>query len=164
MSVSEQIALRFAPLMDKHLPDVMAIEREAYPEPWPTHIFRQEIRSKLSCFHVAFSDDTLIGFAGFWRVADEAHITSVTLRRDYRGRGLGRRLLIHLLDEATRLGIRVATLEVRASNYPARKLYRSFGFQNVGRREGYYSRTDEDAIVMARDLVDWNCNDMGTVL
>ena len=154
MSVSQQIALRFVDLEAAHLPEIMSIEREAYPEPWTTQMFYQEIQSELSCFHVVFWGDALVGYVGFWHVGDEAHITSVTVRREYRRLGIGRLLLTHILEEAARLGLVVATLEVRESNYYARNLYRSIGFETVGRRKGYYARTKEDAIIMAKELDD----------
>jgi len=154
MSVSQQIALRFVDLESAHLPEIMAIEREAYPDPWTVQMFQQEIQSKLSCFHVVFWGDALVGYGGFWHVGDEAHITSVTVRREYRRLGIGRRLVTHIIEEAARLGLLVATLEVRASNYHARNLYRSMGFEAVGRRKGYYAGGKEDAIIMAKELDD----------
>ena len=67
----------------------MEIEKEAYPEPWTAGMFREEIRSKRSFFYTAWLGDSLIGYSGFWLVLDEGHITSLTVRRDYRGYGYG---------------------------------------------------------------------------
>ena len=130
----------------------MDIEREAYPDPWTLSMFREEIRNEVSHFFVALLGDELVAYGGFWLVLEEAHITSVTVRDTYRGRGLGRCLMTFLLEEAGRLGARTATLEVRVSNVVAQRLYLSEGFRAVGIRRGYYPRTREDALVMFKEL------------
>ena len=153
MTSSETGRLRFVRIQEMHLPDIMAIEREAYPEPWTEGMFRQEIHSGLSHFYVAFFEEVLVGYVGFWQAADEAHITSVTVHRDYRKRAFAREELTFILEQAAALGLTKATLEVRASNLGAQQIYLKAGFQQVGRRKGYYTRTNEDAIVMVKQLV-----------
>jgi ribosomal-protein-alanine N-acetyltransferase len=152
MSVSESTALRFVPLSEEHLDEVMSIELEAYPEPWTPRMFQDEIRSSRSFFHVAFLGEEVVAYGGFWLVVDEAHITSVAVRDTYRGRGFGRILVNHLLDTATSVGVVRATLEVRVSNQRARNLYESLGFRPVGIRKGYYPKNNEDAIVMLKEF------------
>lgn len=144
--------LRYVPLAHKHLNAIMAIEEEAYPEPWTRGMFRDEIKNDRSFFYVAYLGEELVGYSGFWLVADEAHITSVTVRKEYRGHGYGRRQMEHLLAEAIRVGAKIATLEVRESNTPARTLYESMGFHEIGRRRQYYTTSREDAIVMLKNL------------
>jgi len=145
--------LTFVPIDDTHLDAVFEIEQEAYPEPWTRNMFRQEIESPLSFFYVACLDGGIAGYVGLWRALDEAHITSVTIKREYRGRGFGEQLLIHILRVAEELGLQRATLEVRVSNHVAQNLYRKMGFQEAGRRTRYYSKTGEDALVMTRPIV-----------
>ena len=87
----------------------------------------------------------LVGFGILWRIEEEAHIISLAVDPGHRRQGLGRRILEALLDQARAAGCRWATLEVRASNYPAIRLYESAGFQRLGRRKGYYN--GEDALV-----------------
>ncbi|GMV92960.1 MAG: ribosomal-protein-alanine acetyltransferase [Candidatus Hydrogenedentota bacterium] len=152
MSVSESVALRFEPIAVEHLGRILDIEVEAYPEPWTEGMFRDEIRNNFSRFFVAMLDEVLVGYGGFWLVVDEAHITSVTVRDIYRGRGFGRRLVEHLLHEAEDAGARIATLEVRVSNLRARNLYLQYGFRPVGLRKNYYPKSNEDAIVMLKEL------------
>lgn len=152
MTTSKQSILTFLPLQEEYLEQILDVEMEAYPEPWTVGMFREEIRNKRSYFFVALAEDEFVGYAGFWLVLDEAHITSVTVADDYRGRGYGREQVIHLLEKALELGARSATLEVRPSNHPARKLYDSLGFRAVGMRKGYYSKTNEDAVVMMKEL------------
>lgn len=152
MSVSESTILRFVPLQEEHLDEILDIEHEAYPEPWTVRMFRDEMRNARSHFYVAFRDDRIIGYAGFWLVLDEAHITTVAVRDVCRGLGYGRQLLNHLLAAAVDAGARRATLEVRVSNLRARNLYVSVGFRPVGLRKGYYPKNNEDAIVMLAEL------------
>jgi len=144
--------VRFEFFTAEVLDDLMRIELEAYPEPWTRGMFQDELRSRCSRFFVAYQDAEVIGYGGFWLILDEAHITSVTIRRSDRGKGWGRKLFVFLLEQALQEGARTATLEVRQSNEPARALYRSLGFSEVGIRKGYYPRSGEDAVVMMREL------------
>jgi len=144
--------LRFVPLAVPHLDDVLLIEQEAYPEPWTRGMFLQDVESPFSHFFVAYLGDLMAGYVGFWRVADEAHITSVTIRKELRGRGLGKQLMAHIMRTASELNLRWATLEVRKSNYRAQQLYLKTGFEPMGVRKGYYVKTREEAIVMARAI------------
>ncbi len=152
MSIAPDTRLQYDILREEYLPAIMEIEKEAYPEPWTIGMFREEIRSKRSFFYTAWLGDLLIGYSGFWLVLDEGHITSLTVRNDYRGYGYGREQLFHLLTVGEERGVRAFTLEVRESNERARKLYDSSGFRAVGLRKGYYSSTREDAIVMLKEL------------
>ena len=152
MSVSPQTALKFVLLQEKHLDQIMEVELEAYPEPWTPGMFREEMRSSRSYFCLAFAEGQFVGYGGYWLVLDEAHITSVTVAAHQRGRGYGREQVLHLLESAKEQGARIATLEVRESNNPARHLYDSLGFCSVGLRKGYYSKTNEDAVVMVKEL------------
>ena len=152
MSVSESTQLRFTPLEANHLARVLDIEREAYPEPWSEGMFREEIHHARSRFVVAMLGSELIGYGGYWPLLDEAHITSVTIRDDYRRQGYGRMLFAYLLERAVEDGSLTATLEVRESNLRARALYEAFGLEVVGRRKKYYPKTDEDALIMTKRL------------
>ncbi len=95
------------------------------------------------------SRDFVAGFAGFWVMVDEAHITTIAVREAYRRQGLGELLLISTMDLATTLNARIITLEVRVSNTVAQRLYAKYGFTQVGVRRGYYSDNREDASVMS---------------
>lgn len=144
--------LEFVPLQEEHLEEIMEIEVEAYPEPWTIGMFREEMKRKRSYFFVAFAGETLVGYGGFWLVMDQAHVTSVTVRESLRGRGYGREEMLHLLEIAVEKYVRVTTLEVRQSNEAARRLYTNLGFRAAGLRKGYYSTTNEDAIIMVKNL------------
>lgn len=90
----------------------------------------------------------LIGFAGMWTMADEAHITTIGVAPPHRGRHVGEMLLVGLIDEALRRGANWITLEVRVSNINAQNLYRKYGFTQYSVRRRYYSDNGEDAFVM----------------
>lgn len=149
--------LRFRKIEARDIDQVLEIEVEAFPEPWTRGMFCQEISSPMSHFYVALLDDTLVGYVGFWQVVDEAHITSVTIRKEYRGRGYGRVLTDFIIRVAAQEGLARATLEVRVSNVTAQNLYASLGFEKTGMRKNYYKKTNEDAIIMARRLDSLAC-------
>jgi len=95
----------------------------------------------------------LMGFAGFWMVADEAHITNIAVREIHRLQGIGELLLISVIDLATELKAGIVTLEVRVSNNAAQKLYYKYGFTQVGLRRGYYIDDKEDAVLMSAENI-----------
>ncbi|WP_225913926.1 GNAT family N-acetyltransferase [Leptolyngbya ohadii] len=95
------------------------------------------------------SSVSLIGLGCLWSIAEEAHITVLAIDPDYRQLGLGQAILYALLVSAEQRGLEWATLEVRAGNAAAIRLYEKFGFREVGRRKGYYS-DGEDALILWR--------------
>lgn len=152
MTAPQTMELAYIPLQEEFLPDIMPVSDEAYPDSWTEQMFRDELGNHLSRFYVAFDGELLVGYCGFWLVAGEAHITTIAVGQKLRGRGYGRRLLEHLLETAEGEGATLAALEVRTSNEPAIGLYTSLGFKLVGRRKGYYAKTNEDALMMIKDL------------
>jgi len=98
-------------------------------------------------------DEVITGFAGFWIMVDEAHITSIASRAIYRGQGIGELLLQTIIDMAAERKARIVTLEVRVSNSIAQNLYTKYGFNQVGLRRGYYSDNREDALIMSTDQI-----------
>lgn len=94
------------------------------------------------------STPPIIGFGGMWIAFDEAHVTTIGVDPDLRGRGLGELLLVAMFDEAFRRHTNWLTLEVRVSNAPAQSLYVKYGFSEQGRRKRYYSDNNEDALIM----------------
>ena len=93
------------------------------------------------------------GFAGFWFMADEAHLASIAVREEYRRQGIGELLFISIIDLATELDANIITLEVRASNTAALSLYSKYGFIQVGLRRGYYTDDREDAVLMTAENI-----------
>ena len=140
------------------LDDVAAvheIERLSFATPWPAYAFEQELRgNRLARYVVARAGERVVGFAGVWLMVDEAHITTFGVHPEWRRQGIGRQLLLNLLDLGGALRARRMSLEVRVSNESAQALYRSFGFEVVGRRPRYYTDDGEDALVMTTPDLD----------
>ena len=148
------VALRVEPMTLDDLPAVHAIERASFAVPWPDDAYRNEIRTnRLASYVVARLGDEVVGFAGIWVMVDEAHVTTFAVDPRYRRRGVGERLLLALLDLSVSRLAREATLEVRLSNIPARRLYEKYGFRPVGIRPRYYSDNGEDALIMTTEAL-----------
>ncbi|GAC1325832.1 MAG: ribosomal protein S18-alanine N-acetyltransferase [Chloroflexota bacterium] len=97
--------------------------------------------------------NSITGYAGMWLMVDEAHITTIAMREEWRGHGFGELLLASLIEAATEMGAQRITLEVRVSNDAAQNLYRKYGFTQEGVRRRYYSDNNEDAYIMTTDNV-----------
>src|SRR6202140_1208193 len=148
---------------------VQEIEREIFATPWPRNAYYRELASRASAHYVVLRqeglverpptlkapdlDPTIIGYGGMWRMYDEAHVTTIGVRRDLQHRGYGRILFAGLVQAAYDMGAKWITLEVRTTNENAMKMYEGFSFKVIGRRKGYYTANGEDAIVMWPDRI-----------
>jgi ribosomal-protein-alanine N-acetyltransferase len=95
----------------------------------------------------------IIGFAGLWVMADEAHLTNIAVRGSHQRQGIGELLLIAVIDLAVELNASIITLEVRTSNLAAQSLYGKYGFTQVGLRRGYYISEREDGVLMSTENI-----------
>lgn len=146
------VAIRIEPMTLGDLDAVHAIERASFFPPWPDDAYRNELTTnKLATYLVARMDGVVVGFAGIWIMVDEAHVTTFAVDPTWRRRGIGERLLVALLDISIARRAREATLEVRLSNMPARRLYEKYGFRPVGLRPRYYTDNGEDALIMTTE-------------
>lgn len=146
----------FARMLEKDILNVVAIERLVNPSPWSESSFRSELANPQAHYWVAQIGEALVGFAGFWLVIDEAHITNIAVHPDYQGQGIGKSLMSKLIEDAASKGAVCATLEVRKSNEKAIRLYESLGFVQSAIRKAYYPHNREDAIVMWLMNIDSN--------
>lgn len=135
------------------LDDVVAIEQSAYEFPWSMGIFCDCLRVGYQC-RVLELEGRVVGYGIVSTLSHEAHILNICMSPDVRRMGLARQLLQHLLELAAERGIEQVFLEVRPSNLAALRLYRHFGFVQVGVRQNYYRSTDgrEDALVLCSQL------------
>jgi [ribosomal protein S18]-alanine N-acetyltransferase len=151
------------------LDEVMHIERLTFSAPWSERAYRYEItQNEYSTMVVAravlrgngwsmrllqrfglVEPGPVLGYAGFWLLVDEMHVSTIAVHPEWRGQGLGELLLISLLDRGAARNAHKATLEVRVSNLTAQALYRKLGFTIVARIARYYSDNNEDAFIMA---------------
>jgi [ribosomal protein S18]-alanine N-acetyltransferase len=148
------VRISVEPMSLDDLPAVHAIERASFSVPWPDDAYRNELlTNRLASYVVARAGTEIVGFGGLWVMVDEAHITTFAVDPRWRRRGVGEWMLLGLLDRAMARLAREATLEVRLSNMPARRLYEKYGFRPVGIRPRYYSDNGEDALIMTTDAL-----------
>jgi len=154
------------------LVQVQSIDRDSFSLPWPTSAYNYELSNPQSLLWVAeipgeVSPPKIVGMIVLWLIVDEAHVATLAVEPEYRQQGIGRRLLATALREAAHKGLREATLEVRANNLVAQRLYQKFMFETVGFRPHYYRDNNEDALIMTMknlgetfldwlDSLDWN--------
>jgi ribosomal-protein-alanine N-acetyltransferase len=138
---------------DQDLDGVLAVEAESFTNPWTREMYAWELQNRSMChiLVVRTAECHVAGFCAFWLVFDEIHINNLAIRPGYRAHGIGSALLGRVLAEGLALGARRATLEVRASNDAARRLYERMGFYVAGVRRNYYSEPVEDALILWKD-------------
>lgn len=130
------------------IPFAAEIERLCFVHPWSEQSINEEMSKGNSVFLMAFEDETPIGYVGLSTVLDEGYMGNLGVIEEYRRKGIGRALMNELINECKAMDSAFVTLEVRASNTPAVKLYESLGFTEAGRRKNYYKEPLEDAILM----------------
>lgn len=150
MSAQPERLWNLRPMHEAHLPQVIDIERRAYPFPWTEGIFRDCLRVGYSSWVVTSPADEVLAYALMSMAVGEAHVLNLCVEPAYHKQGLGRFLLTHLQRLARGAGMDVMLLEVRRSNAPAIALYRSMGFHKLGVRKAYYPAHEgsEDALLL----------------
>ena len=129
------------------------MERACYPDPWAASSFSALPDNPQVCFIVARdASDRLQGYAIAWHVMDEGELANLAVAPGDRRKGIASALLDAVLEDATDRGTKEIFLEVRESNAAARALYSARGFDEVGRRKGYYRLPVEDALILRRTL------------
>jgi ribosomal-protein-alanine N-acetyltransferase len=137
-----------------HLPEVAAIERMCFSDPWSEASFRQAVDNPGVFFRVATdgAGGLVVGYVVAWFAGGEGEVANVAVAPAARGRGIGGLLLDGAIAAAAEHGAEALYLDVRESNARARALYDSRGFVEVGRRRRYYRRPSEDAIILRRGI------------
>jgi ribosomal-protein-alanine N-acetyltransferase len=137
---------------DEDLDAVAALEADAFTNPWTREMLARELRQSdvARVYVLRAMGKRVAAFCACWLVFDELHVNTVAVDPALRRQGLARRLMVHVLAEAVRDGAQHATLEVRRSNVPALELYRRLGFVLEAVRPGYYTRPEEDALILWR--------------
>ncbi|MCS7223438.1 MAG: ribosomal protein S18-alanine N-acetyltransferase [Armatimonadetes bacterium] len=141
---------QIVPMSHDDLDEVVKIEKLAFRGgSWSRWAFASELRrGPDSCFLVAKVGDRVVGFGGWQREYQEAHIVNIAVHPRMQGRKIGEAIFRRLLEEALRRGLSQSILEVRASNTVAQNLYKKYGFQVIGLRRWYYFSPKEDGLVM----------------
>jgi ribosomal-protein-alanine N-acetyltransferase len=157
------------------VPAVMAIEQRSFTLPWSANTYRHELLENANAHYYVLRRRTdsrrlpdgwlarllgrrdpvvsIVGYGGFWFIADEAHISTIAVEPEWRGRGLGEFLLVSMIERAMGLQAAQVTLEVREGNLVAQNLYRKYGFKITGKRPRYYQDNQENAFLMTVDGV-----------
>ena len=143
MGVGLMVEIR--PFAVDDIPAVAALEADNQPQPWTEGILKDELAADNRSYLIA-EDDGVSGFAGVMVVGEEAHVTNLLVAKEARRRGVGKALMLSLVETALEMGARHLTLEVRSKNEAARSFYAHFGLAPVGVRRGYYG--DDDALIM----------------
>ncbi|HWF98439.1 MAG TPA: ribosomal protein S18-alanine N-acetyltransferase [Steroidobacteraceae bacterium] len=151
LEAAPEVGIR--PMTEADVAQVFGIERTSYQFPWSEGIFRDCLRVGYVC-RVLSVGSRVIGYGVMSVGAGEAHVLNLCVADDYRCRGLGRRMLLYLLERGGAAGMSEAFLEVRPSNTAAIRLYQAIGFEQVGMRRGYYQAAGgrEDAAVLRLSL------------
>lgn len=162
-SQQEAISVVIEPMRVRDIGAVLEVERLSFSTPWSRAAFMSELLTNDKAHYLVarnpakrgpfpWSPVQLVGYIGVWILVDEGHITNVAVHPDYRGQGIGRRLMEAIEAVCVARGVKRMTLEVRQSNWVAQRLYRNLGYVSVGVRPGYYQDNNEDALIMWKEL------------
>lgn len=136
--------------LDRDLEGIVAVDRASFTNPWTREMYEWEARNSdvARIFVLRSPDGCVVGYCAGWLIFDELHINNLAVTPEWRRRGLGAFLVRTVLGLAAGEGAARATLEVRASNLSARRLYEALGFVEAGVRRGYYTNPPEDALIL----------------
>ena len=135
-----------------HVSQIALLERRCFSAPWSETSVAGELTNPLSLWLVALAGGAVVGYVGSQTVLDEADVMNVAVDPAYRRQGVGKGLMLALMAALRQAGVRTLALEVRASNEAAQALYKNLGFEQAGRRPGYYARPREDALILKKRL------------
>ena len=136
-------------MSENNVQDVHNVETNSFSVPWSLNSFENELKNDAAKYFVALVDGVVAGYVGMWEISGQCDITNVAVLPAFRRKGVGKRLIEHLIQYCKNANLSPIFLEVRQSNEPAQSLYSGFGFKEVGTRKKYYSDTGEDAIIMS---------------
>ena len=136
---------------ESHVVQVAELEKRCFTAPWSENSIRHELTNPISLWLVAVEDGKLLGYVGSQSVMGEADMMNVAVDPESRRRGIGRGLVEDLVQALKDRQVNSLTLEVRASNEPAKALYEQLGFLQIGRRLNYYRNPKEDALILRKE-------------
>lgn len=143
--------MNIVPMNEHHVPQIALLERECFADPWSQQSIASELHNPLSLWLVAQEGQTLLGYVGSQTCQDETDMMNIAVSPASRRQGVARALIQALVSALRQRGSKQLTLEVRASNGPARQLYESLGFLQVGLRKNYYRNPKEDALILRKE-------------
>ena len=134
-----------------HVDAVAELEKQCFSQPWSRNSVASELENPLALWLIAVEGEQVLGYVGSQSVLDEADMMNLAVAEAARRQGIAGALVRELICRLKEKGIRCLTLEVRASNNPAQKLYASLGFVQTGRRPRYYVKPTEDALILRKE-------------
>lgn len=143
--------MNIVPMNEHHVPQIALLEQECFADPWSQQSIASELHNPLSLWLVAQEGQTLLGYVGSQTCQDETDMMNIAVSPASRRKGVARALIEALVSALRERGSKQLTLEVRASNGPARQLYESLGFLQVGLRKNYYRNPKEDALILRKE-------------
>ena len=143
------------PMHETHVSAIAALEAANFSAPWDEAAVRGELENPLALWLVAVGEDgTVLGYVGSQSCFEDADILNVCVAPAARRRGVAEALMRELEARLAPNGVEKITLEVRASNDPAIRLYEKLGYTQVGVRKGYYEKPREDALILQKELIE----------
>lgn len=143
--------IQIVKMTEAHVPQIASLEKGCFSDPWSEKSIASELENPLSLWLAALDGDRVAGYIGSQTVLGESDMMNLAVSPEYRRQGIGRALVSALIDRLRQMGSHSITLEVRASNLPACKLYESLGFAQAGLRKGYYEKPREDARILRKE-------------
>ena len=143
--------IEYVPMNRDHVAQVAELEKRCFSDPWSENSIAYELTNPLSYWLVAQEAGAVLGYVGSQSVLDEADMMNVAVHPEHRRRGIARELVERLVEALKAKEVYCLTLEVRASNAPAKALYEALGFAQVGRRPNYYRNPKEDALILRKE-------------
>jgi len=140
-------------MTSEHVPQIAFLEKLCFHDPWSESSIASELNNSLSLWLVAMEDDTVVGYVGSQTVLGWTDMMNIAVHPDHRRKKIGEQLVLSLEKELRKKESTCLTLEVRASNEPAKSLYYKLGFLEVGRRKNYYRNPKEDALILRKEWV-----------
>ena len=134
-----------------HVLQVAALEKECFRDPWSERSIASELENPLSMWIVAVNDGAGVGYVGSQSVMGEADMMNIAVSASCRRQGIAQELVQRLVAALAEKEVYSLTLEVRASNAPAKALYEKLGFSEIGRRPNYYRNPKEDALILRKE-------------
>lgn len=129
-------------------PGIAVVEKSSFSMPWSEKAILESMQLKNYIFLKAEADNRVIGYIGFFFSVDSGDVTNIAVLPEYRRQGVGKQLLVKLIDECRNQKISSLLLEVRETNLGAMELYRKTGFEKIGVRKNFYEKPVENAVLM----------------
>lgn len=145
--------IEYEQMKAEHVRQVAFLETVCFSDPWSERSIASELENPLSHWLVAVEGNTVVGYVGSQAVLGEADMMNIAVSPDCRRKGVAQSLVEALIADLKEKDVHCLTLEVRASNEPAKALYGKLGFCEVGRRLNYYRNPKEDALILRKEWI-----------